>query len=293
MSTEFPRTKPQCRWIALVILGSCTLLAMQGAAAYSVFPIDATHSLKWGDNSNGTPGGAITWGFIPAGTSGSAYCDTACPGTSLDSLNIENGPGLGYTSVTLASLQGTIGAVMAEWAAVADISFVGPQADSGLPINDAGAATPDIRIGVFAFGAGGGAVGYAAPPNGGTGAGDILFDASSFYAFQPGSDGDLFPAASTAPNDFESLLLHELGHALGLAHPTGADAVCQVMDVSAPCLGRINRVLDTDDIAGAQFLYGPAVVPVPAAAWLLGSALGLLGLGRRRHVRRSTDRQPP
>lgn len=33
-----------------------------------------------------------------------------------------------------------------------------------------------------------------------------------------------------------------------------------------------------------EFLVGPGitVVPVPAAAWLFGSALGVLALGRRR-----------
>jgi len=47
----------------------------------------------------------------------------------------------------------------------------------------------------------------------------------------------------------------------------------------------INRVLDSDDIAGAQFLYGTAIVPVPAAFWLFVSGLaGLFGLRRRKEA---------
>lgn len=251
------------------------------AFAFSVFPIDSTHSLKWGSNDNGTPGGTVTWGFIPSGTAGDPYCASACPGMSSGSISVENSPGTGYTLTSLTSLQADISATFAKWGAVANISFSGPQADSGLAINDPAAISPQIRIGVYAFSSGGGAVGFAPPPNGGTGAGDILFDANSFYAFQPGNDGDMFPVASTAPNDFESLLLHELGHALGLAHPAVFDSNCPVMEVSAPCSGRINRNLDADDIAGAQFLYG-APVPVPAALWLLGSAIAGLTTIRRR-----------
>ena len=59
-----------------------------------------------------------------------------------------------------------------------------------------------------------------------------------------------------APNDFDTLLLHELGHAMGMAHPP-FDGSCPVMQVAAPCLGRINRVPDADDLAGLRFLYGP------------------------------------
>lgn len=270
------------RALQLLLFVSLLLLLAPVASAFSVFALDAGHSLKWGDNANGTAGGSVGWSFIPEGTPGDDYCGTACTGTAVTSINIENAPGAGYTLTPLDELASLIQATFDRWSAVADLSFIGPGSDSGLPINDPNAGAPEIRIGVFAFSSGGGAVGFAPPPNGGTGAGDILFDANSFYAFQPGNDGEAFPAASTAPNDFVSLLLHEMGHALGLAHPLGADAVCQVMDVSAACLGRINRELDADDIAGAQFLYGPAPIPLPAPLWLLGGALAVLGVVRRR-----------
>lgn len=264
---------------AALLAVSCTLTA-PAVFAFSVFAIDANHSLKWGDNENGTPGGTVHWGFIPAGTEGAAYCGAACPGQALSAIQLEIAPGSGYSSTPLSSLESLIQATFDQWSSVANISFVGPAVDPGLPIDDAAAGVPEIRIGVYAFASGGGAVGFAPPPNGGTGAGDILFDANSFYALQPGAEGDQFPAESTAPNDFVSLLLHEMGHAIGLAHPTAADAVCQVMDVSSGCLFRINRELDADDIAGAQFLYGAA--PAPALGWGMGMALAALVLARRR-----------
>ena len=264
-----------------VLAGLCAF-GGQSASAFAVFPLDSTHSLKWGDNANGTTGGTIHWGFIPPGTSGDIFCGTACPGNALTSLNIENAPGAGYTLTPLTSLTSGISAAFDKWSSVANITFVGPDADSGLAINDPVAATPEIRIGVYAFSSGGGAVGFAPPPNGGTGAGEIIFDANSFYAFQPGNDGDAFPNASTAPNDFESLFLHELGHAVGLAHPQGPDAVCQVMDVSPACLFHINRQLDADDLAGAQFLYGAAPVPLPAPFWMISGAIGILAVAKRR-----------
>jgi hypothetical protein len=271
------------------LAGLCFLLATDTAFAYATFSDGNGGVEKWGGNNTpGTAGGSVTWGFIQTGTSGSAYCGDACPGTAQSSLWIENSPGTGYTLTALTSLQSVIEAAFDKWASVANISFVGPLPDSGQSINNLGAGTPEIRIGVFAFASGGGAVGYAPPPNGGTGSGDIIFDANSFYGFQPGNDGDTYypGGPSTAPNDFESLLLHELGHALGLAHPTTFDSSCPVMEVGGSCFGKINRTLDADDIAGIQYLYGaPAPVPLPAAVWSFGTALfGFLWMNRRRNL---------
>jgi hypothetical protein len=39
---------------------------------------------------------------------------------------------------------------------------------------------------------------------------------------------------------------------------------------------------ETNAIFDNQLQIGPAVVPVPAAVWLFGSAMGLLGVIRRR-----------
>lgn len=265
----------------------CAAFFCAQAQAFAVFPLDAGHSLKWGDNANGTPGGTITWSFLPVGTPGNTdFCGDACPGLSVGSLNIENSPGGGFSSQALISLEPFIAAAFDKWAAVANISFVKLDSDSGAAINDPSAvpnATGHIRIGAFNFASGGGAVGFAPPPNGGTGAGDILFDANSFYQFAPGNEGDAY-ATTFAPNDFESLLLHEMGHAIGLAHPP-VDGACPVMQVDFACFGFINRELDTDDIAGAQFLYG---APVPEAeTWaMLLAGLGLVGWTARRKQRR-------
>jgi len=238
------------------------LLAAAGPLqAFALFPFlsgNETLYLKWGDNHAGTAGGIVTWSLLPAGTAGSLYCGDACPGVSRAAILIENAPGAGFSERPLSELEPLIAAALARWAGPTGIRFVKLAADSGLAINDPGAlppATGQIRIGVFAFSSGGGAVGFAPPPNGGTGAGDVLFDANSFYQFAPGNEGSTF-ATSFAPNDFESLLTHELGHALGLAHPQ-FDGSCPLMQVHASCLGIVNRQLDDDDLAGARFLYQP------------------------------------
>ncbi|MEM9530491.1 MAG: matrixin family metalloprotease [Pseudomonadota bacterium] len=240
-----------------------TLLLLLTAApcatwSQAVFPFDnggETGYLKWGDKRPGTPGGTVTWSLIPAGTAGSPFCGTACSGVSQAALQVETAPGAGFEAQTLAQLRPLIVAALDTWAALSGIEFV-EVTDAGLPINDAGAepdATGHIRIGLFNFATGGGGVGYAPPPNGGTGAGDVLLDAGSFYQIAAAAEGVAFDR-TFAPNDLPGLLLHELGHAIGLAHPA-ADGSCPVMQIAEPCPGIVNRAPDASDINSVLFLY--------------------------------------
>lgn len=206
-----------------------------------------TYYNKWGDIfTPGSPGGTITWSIMPDGTTiDPAFDDPNFSGVS--SLNaIMNG--LGYTQALSA-----IERSLAQWSAAANIYFV-QVPDSGAPFHGATATTPNtgqIRLGAFPINAGIGAVGYAPPPNGGNLEGDVLLNANSTFFFDDGAEGELIDVF----NDFESLIVHELGHAIGLAH---SDAQ-SVMSVNYDIYQYVNRLLDPDDIAAAQFLYGPAL----------------------------------
>ncbi|HEX7517842.1 MAG TPA: matrixin family metalloprotease [Chthoniobacterales bacterium] len=89
---------------------------------------------------------------------------------------------------------------------------------------------------------------------------DTLFNrAQSFDSYR----GPLqFPGPGPAIADIRRVFLHELGHALGLAHPdTAGQHVIAVMN----SIISNQEVLSDDDIAGGQFIYGapPAGTPTP------------------------------
>lgn len=243
------------------MIGIALIATAADVRAFEVFPYDdggETLYLKWGSNQAGTPGGTITWSVMPAGTSGnSAYCNSACPGFSSTELQFEIAPGAGFAPREISSLEPEIRRVLEAWSRVTGIRFVKLESDSGAAVNDPAASPPlagHIRFGVFQFSSGGAAVGYAPPPNGGTGAGDVLLNAGAFFQIAPASEGEVFDT-QFAPNDFETLLMHEIGHAIGLAHPS-FDGSCPVMQINLACAGIVNRVPDSDDIDGARFLYG-------------------------------------
>lgn len=235
---------------------------------------------KWGDPAAGTPA-VVYWSLMPVGTEGSDYCAPGCTsGTSTLTLpNFYDWTTQSYRALDLDSDEGLamIREALRQWGAVAGVTFVYVENDTGVPINDPAAEPPDtgqIRIGVFEMGYSAPAgAGFAPPPNGfipnsqqlATGAGDLILN--STYAFQApaGAEGaplEAFPAGGGFfLNDLPGLILHEIGHALGIDHSDVATAVmcgwphaCTYDDVATYV---INREPEADDVAALATLYGP------------------------------------
>ena len=127
------------------------------------------------------------------------------------------------------------------WASYANVSFSAGQVEGAVRSIDilfASGAHGDS----YPFDGPGGVLAhtfYPAPMNGEPIAGDMHFDASESWSV--GTNTDLF-----------SVALHETGHALGLGHSSNPGAVMYPYY-------RMQTGLTSDDIAGIQALYGPAV----------------------------------
>ena len=79
---------------------------------------------------------------------------------------------------------------------------------------------------------------------------DILFNTAQSFDSYRGS-------LRSGSYDIQRVALHELGHALGLAHSSAASAIMN------PYISNL-YTLQSDDIAGAQSLYGaPSATPTP------------------------------
>lgn len=259
-------------------------VAAPALLAFALYPANGflgyTYN-KWGSPTISTPA-TVYWSLMPVGTAGSDYCGAACNGLSTLTLpNFYDTVANEFRAVDLddPEMLAYIGNALRTWGTAAGITFVRVANDTGVAINDAGAeppATGQIRIGVYNSGTGGpAAYGFAPPPNGfiegtsqlATGAGDIVFNSAYAYQNPAGTEGTplaAFPVGG-GPflNDFEGLLLHELGHALGIDHSAVADAVmcgwpnaCIYDDVATYA---VNRELGSDDVNAIRTLYGPPI----------------------------------
>jgi hypothetical protein len=185
---------------------------------------------------------------------------------------------VGGQAAALAMIQ----SALENWSSFANIYFEYVGVDDGTPFaapKAPGQVIGDIRIGAFeidGFSAGNGFSAY--PPGDTTLDGDVILNSRSDISFYvaPGNEGELYdlypPGGGLYRNDFEGLVAHELGHALALDHSEVASGLmcgyvfggldgsqCAYYDPDGDGKMPINRIPDADDIAGIQFLYGPAL----------------------------------
>ena len=172
---------------------------------------------KWGDSTLGTPGGIVTWSIVGAGEDISRFgisTQTSVSGNSFLDYN--------FTDV--------IAGAFAQWSKYGDIEFQ--------QVSDGGGAAGvgnDADIRIFFGAIPGATAGYAFYPSlwGSAIAGDVLLDTLDRF--------------NTDPDLFEAVVLHELGHSLGLGHVSGES----IMTSTVRKIG-----LQSDDIAGIQQIYG-------------------------------------
>ena len=166
----------------------------------------------------GTPGGTVTWSLAAAGTDITRFGVSTGVSTTGDTfLDFD------YTKV--------IADAFAEWSKYGDIEFQ-QVADQG----GAAGVGMDADIRIYFGEIPGGTAGYAFYPSfwGGAIGGDILLDTLNLF--------------NTDRALFENLVLHEIGHAIGLGHVSGEPSIMR------PNIAKIG--LQEDDIEGIIEIYG-------------------------------------
>lgn len=161
-----------------------------------------------------------------------------------------------------------IARALATWETVANVDF-SPVPDSFKDQNALGRAQGDPRFGDIRFGGYGFANDtttlaqtYFPPPNGSTAAGDVEINTSLNFGI--GNNYDLY-----------SVMLHELGHSLGLDH------VSIPSEVMFPSYQGIRQGVSPGDVAGVQAIYGartPDSYQAVGRGLNFGSAIDLGGM---------------
>ena len=196
---------------------------MQATGKIEVSELANITGRKWGPSALGTPGGTVTWSLAAAGEDISRFnVATQISTTGATFLNYD------FAQV--------IADAFAEWSKHGDIEFQ-QIADQG----GAAGVGRDADIRIFFGAIPGGTVGYAFYPSPYSAiGGDILLDTLSRF--------------NTDPLLFASIVLHEIGHAIGLGHVDGSS-------IMTPKIRKIG--LQQDDIEGIIEIYGAQDAPAP------------------------------
>lgn len=237
----------------------------------------ASAEYRLGGTNSTNPAGAYKWGQAAKGT------PITITYSYSNLLNGKLGGGL-----PAATLKAAIEEALGRWAAVAPLHFVemvdsGPMPStsdynaSGRPMLRFGHRPIDGQYGILANAYYPGLTGLA---------GDVTFDTAELWRISGAQGG----------SDFLEVALHEIGHALGLAHepmPTsGGNTAIMNPFYAGRFRGLGTSFLYTDDINGIRALYGTGVgyvrplsggvavdVPSPTSPWfsVQGSTLTVRG----------------
>jgi predicted Zn-dependent protease len=180
--------------------------------------------LKWTDDT-------ITWSYA----SFSYSLDASVP----------------FTSTISAVYQHTVAMALLTWESVADVTF------QQIPDSADQSQAADIRLG-FANVANGSEIGLTAYRS----EGSSFLSGVSVFLEDPATD-PLVPSGSGTftyqgtTTQLYQVVLHEIGHALGLNHSSDPNAIMY------PTLGPLNQTLDASDIAGIDAIYGNTATITP------------------------------
>ena len=149
----------------------------------------------------------VKWGSAVAGSGVTLSFSFPAIGSAWDtglSYSASQEPLQGYAPISLVA-QNAVRAALYQWASVADLHFI--------EVTESAAQVGDIRVAYTSADMSAGALAYAYTPNAYASSGDVWLNASLqgslFQSFEPGSLS-------------QYVLLHEIGHALGLKHPDEA-----------------------------------------------------------------------